>query len=133
MTPRDPEQISALEPSLEDEGVPDLEGPLEGKRLTGDAQDGVPPPADRPGPGRDWGTTASEQRQDEPLRRRLLREEPDVMPLPHDGGVGRIVDPDSGTDVTREAIGMDAGEDHGGFSAEERAMREIEGEIEGEV
>ena len=125
MSPRDPEQIAALEPSLEDEGVPDLEGPLEGKRLTGDAQEGVPPPADRPGPGRDWGTTASEQRHDEPLRRRLLREEPEDAGPPRDGGIGRIVDPDAGIDLTSETVASDAGEDHGGFSAEERAMREM--------
>jgi hypothetical protein len=125
MSPRDPEQIAALEPSLEDEGVPDLEGPLEGKRLTGDAQDGVPPPADHPGPGRDWGTTASEQRHDEPLRRRLLREEREDAPSSRDRGLGRIVDPDPGMEVTSEAVAADAGEDHGGFSPEEGAMHEL--------
>jgi uncharacterized protein DUF5709 len=117
-----------LERDLEDEGVPDLEGPLDEKAMTGDAQEGVAPPRERPGAVRDYGVTAAEQRTDEPLRRRLLREQPDVgdagaeeTPEP----VGRLVEPESGVDEqdeTAEAIASDVGDDNRGFTAEEAAM-----------
>lgn len=117
-----------LERDLEDEGVPDLEGPLDEKALTGDSQEGVPAPRNRPGAVRDYGVTAAEQRTDEPLRRRLLREQPDVgedvteeSPEP----VGRLVEPESGVDepdLTAEAIASDVGDDNRGFTAEEAAM-----------
>ena len=123
---------SELERDLEDEGVPDLEGPLDEKKITGDSQEGIPAPRDRPGEVRDYGVTAAEQRTDEPLRRRLLREQPDTTDVAmSDGGepVGRLVEPGSGVDeqdLTPEAIASDVGDDNRGFSAEEAAMHQTD-------
>jgi hypothetical protein len=73
MSPRDP----ASERTLDDEGVPDLEGPLDEKVITGDPQEGLPPPNDAPHASVDFGTTAEEQRRGESLDRRIAREVPD--------------------------------------------------------
>jgi hypothetical protein len=45
--------------SLDQEGIPDLTGPVPGKAKTGDPQEGVSPPSDRPA-SLDWGVTAGE-------------------------------------------------------------------------
>lgn len=66
------------EPTLDSEGVPDLEGPLPEKELTGDPQEGLTPPGDRPRASVDWGVTAEEQREIEPLDVRIGRELPDI-------------------------------------------------------
>jgi len=66
-----------IDSNLDEEGVPDLEGPLPGKVATGDPQEGVSPPSDHPA-SLDYGVTAGEQRADEPLDARLRREEPDI-------------------------------------------------------
>ncbi len=72
-----PEQ--PIVPSLDAEGIPDLEGPLPGKAATGDAQEGLYPPADDEYLGADeFGTTAEEQRQGQTLAAKLARERPDV-------------------------------------------------------
>jgi hypothetical protein len=65
------------EPTLDEEGVPDLDGPLPEKELTGDPQEGETPPGDRPRASVDWGTTANEQRLGEPLDIRIARELPE--------------------------------------------------------
>jgi len=65
-------------PSLDDEGVPDLEGPLPEKEETGDPQEGVSPPGDRPGASVAWGVTAEEQREGEPVGVRTSHEEPEL-------------------------------------------------------
>ena len=71
------------ERTLDEEGVPDLEGPMPAKAATGDPQEGMAPPNEQPRASVDYGVTADEQRRPEPLDRRLAREEPDV-----DGAVG---------------------------------------------
>ena len=65
-------------PTLDSEGVPDLEGPLPEKELTGDPQEGIAPPGDRPRATVEWGITAEEQREIEPLDVRIGRELPDI-------------------------------------------------------
>jgi hypothetical protein len=65
-------------PTLDDEGVPDLEGPLPEKEATGDPQEGVMPPQDHPVAATDWGVTGEEERAGEPLDRRVAHERPDV-------------------------------------------------------
>jgi hypothetical protein len=110
---------------LEDEGIPDHEGPLVAKHMTGDGQEGVAPPRDVPVASFDHGTTAEEQRRGEPLDGRLARELPDAtVPYPDDDLVGRLVEEDEGAraDLTRETVAFDVGADSGGFSAEEAAM-----------
>ncbi len=66
------------EPSLDDEGVPDLDGPLPEKEATGDPQEGAAPPGDRPRASVDWGVTAAEQLAGEPIGVRVGREVPDI-------------------------------------------------------
>jgi hypothetical protein len=73
MSHRDP----ASERTLDDEGMPDLKGPLDEKVITGDPQEGLPPPDDAPRASVDFGITAEEQRHGESLDQRLAREEPD--------------------------------------------------------
>jgi len=65
-------------PTLDDEGIPDLAGPLSEKELTGDPQEGVMPPSDRAHVESDWGVTADEQRISEPLDVRVRHERPDI-------------------------------------------------------
>jgi hypothetical protein len=65
-------------PTLDDEGMPDLDGPAPGKAETGDPQEGLPPPGDRPRASVDWGVTAEEQREGEPIGVRVEREVPEV-------------------------------------------------------
>jgi hypothetical protein len=65
-------------PTLDDEGIPDLEGPLAEKEATGDPQEGLMPPQDFPVAATDWGITGEEQRAGEPLDRRVAHEAPDI-------------------------------------------------------
>jgi len=76
-----------LDRSLDQEGIPDLEGPLAEKEQTGDPQEGTPPPTDHPA-ALDYGVTADEQASPEPLDARLARELPDF------GDAGTIADDD---------------------------------------
>src|SRR3954447_19475620 len=70
-----------MDRSLDQEGIPDLEGPLAEKVMTGDPQEGTPPPTDRPA-SLDYGVTAEEQMSPEPVDVRLARELPDIGALP---------------------------------------------------
>src|SRR5829696_2617487 len=65
------------ERTLDDEGIPDLEGPLPEKAATGDPQEGMPPPNDEAQGSVDWGVTPAEERQGEPVGVRVAREEPE--------------------------------------------------------
>ena len=65
-------------PTLDEEGIPDLEGPLPEKEQTGDPQEGLMPPGDRPVAATDWGITGDEQRAGEPLDHRVAHELPDI-------------------------------------------------------
>jgi hypothetical protein len=125
----------------EDEGLPATDNALPGKQITGDAQDDIPVPSDTPVAVDDYGTTAAEQREGEPLELRVSREEPDVLaavdaepadeltsadPYPADREelAGRLVDTDAGVreDDEPSLVADDVETDGGGFSAEERAM-----------
>jgi hypothetical protein len=112
---------------LEAEGIPDHVGSLPAKDATGDGQEGVSPPADRP-TSADYGTTAAEQRAGEPLSGRLARElaDPTVdTPYPDESSLsGRLVADDEGAhaDTEKDAVARDVGTDRGAFSAEEAAM-----------
>lgn len=137
MTSRIPEPADPFE----GDGLPVGEDGLSGKILTGDAQDGIVPPADHAFAVDDFGTTAREMAEGEPLADRLDREEPDVLadidspadegegadqPFPEnpDERIGRLVQPDEGAraDAESEEVAVDVGTDLGGFSAEEAAM-----------
>jgi hypothetical protein len=127
---------------FEEEGLasPDPHGG--GKRITGDPQEEIAVPGERPTAVDDWGTTAAEEIAGEPLDLRLSREEPDLLeraattdadespgadqpyPVDPEERVGRIVETDEGARADNEpdAVALEVGTDGGGFSAEERAM-----------
>jgi len=127
---------------FEEEGLASPDPEQDGKRITGDTQEEIPVPAERPVASTDYGTTLDEERHDEPLDQRLAREVPDEraalnadespnadQPYPEDPEekVGRIVESDEGarTDDEAAAVAHDVGTDKGGVSAEERAMHVV--------
>ena len=139
MTSRIPEPPSPFEA----EGVPDPGDSSEAQLATGEAGQGYgeEPPHDSALAADDFGTTAEEEHDGEPLDARLSREEPDVLArvdeapdesvgsdTPFDEragqGVGRLVEPDEGGrgDAEADLVASDAGTDLGGYTAEETAM-----------
>ncbi|GAB3966557.1 hypothetical protein GCM10029978_032000 [Actinoallomurus acanthiterrae] len=131
---------------FEDEGIPDLEDSYPEREWAQDPQR-APVPRDEPTALDDFGTTAEEQREGEPLEGRLRREVPDPSLGGGRGAVdahdaaerefdpvreqetprraGRIVEEDEGvrTDTEKDAVAEEVGPDQAGFSPEERAMR----------
>jgi hypothetical protein len=116
-----------LDRSLDDEGIPDLEGPLPEKAATGDPQEGAPPPSDRPA-STDYGVTAEEQSRPEPLDVRLARELPDTVSADDDAAI--VVAPEDEdlllADDEKDLVARDADEGLGGLSAEEAAVRVVD-------
>jgi hypothetical protein len=125
----------------EAEGVPDPGFADLNQLESGDDQATTEPPHDTAVAVDEFGTTAREQHDGEPLTGRLEREEPDVLSRVEqpadesaladtpfsDGagqGVGRLVEPDEGarTDTEKDLVAGDVGTDLGGYSAEEAAM-----------
>src|SRR3954466_8007225 len=114
---------------MEEEGVPET-----------DQTYAFEPPRDAPIASDDFGTTAAEMHDGEPLDGRIAREEPDVIDLVNvdadesagsdtsderaGQGVGRLVESDEGARTASEAerVASDVGTDLGGYSAEESAM-----------
>ncbi|XVQ09155.1 DUF5709 domain-containing protein [Spirillospora sp. CA-255316] len=112
--------------SPEDEGIPDLQDGTPEQYWAEDPQEAALP-GDEPVAVDDFGTTAEEMREGEPLDERLRREEPE-RPAPEAepaSPAGRIVEEDEGAhpDTEPDAVARDAGGDGGGYTAEERAMR----------
>ena len=113
------------ERTLDEEGVPDLEGPLPEKVATGDPQEGLPPPNERPRASLDHGVTAEEQRRPEPREDRLQREQPDVGDAPgaQPEEQVQIADPaGSRDDLEKDLVAEDVPAD-GAAGPEERALR----------
>jgi hypothetical protein len=142
MSSRIPEPPSEMEA----EGVPDP-GFSDATEATGAEIDAMEPPRDAALAVDDFGTTAAEMHDGEPLDGRIAREEPDVIDLvdqpadeslgsdtPFDEragqGVGRLVESDEGarTDDETDLVAADVGTDRGGYSAEESAMH-VEPEV----
>jgi hypothetical protein len=108
--------------SPEDEGIPEEDRPHPKKVPTGDPQEGLVLPGDRPR-GDDWGNTADEQREGESLDGRLSRERPD-----RESGkrpdAGRLREKGFGlADHEKDEVASEAPEDTAGRSAEEAAVR----------
>jgi hypothetical protein len=121
------------EPQLEDEGIPDHEGPLPSKVRTGDQQDGMIPPGDEPRGADEFGTTAAEQLRGESLTERLDEEEPDE-PMPETARVdaGQLTERgDAETDDEPDLVANEFAEVTG-EPAEEDAVRVVpEGDVPG--
>ena len=126
---------------FEAEGIPDPGWSAEDAGVTGQLESTTEQPRDVPLAADDFGTTARELHDGEPLEGRIAREEPDVLEqvdVPADEsagadtpfgeragqGVGRLVEPDEGarSDTEADLIAEDVGTDVGGYSAEEAAM-----------
>jgi uncharacterized iron-regulated membrane protein len=137
MSSRIPEPPSEAEA----EGIPDPGFSDPSQLVAGDTEATIEPPHDTAIAVGEWGTTASEQAEGEPLDSRLAREEDDVLAaidVPADEtagadtpfderagqGVGRLVEPDEGsrTDTETDLVAGDVGTDLGGYTAEESAM-----------
>jgi len=137
MSSRIPENPSQAEA----EGIPDPGFSDPTQVVAGDTEATIEPPHDTAIAVDEWGTTAAEQAEGEPLDARLAREEDDVLAAvdrpadegvgadtPFDEragqGVGRLVEPDEGarTDTEADLVAGDVGTDLGGYSAEESAM-----------
>jgi len=137
MSSRIPEPPSEAEA----EGIPDPGFSDPTQLVAGDSQETIEPPHDTAIAVDEWGTTAAEQAEGEPLDGRLAREEDDVLAaidLPADEsegadtpfdqragqGVGRLVEADEGAraDTESDLVAGDVGTDLGGYSAEESAM-----------
>ncbi len=137
MSSRIPENPSEAEA----EGIPDPGFSDPSQVVAGDTEATIEPPHDTAVAVDEWGTTASEQAEGEPLDARLSREEDDVLAAvdvaadesagadtPFDEragqGVGRLVETDEGarTDTEADLVAGDVGTDLGGYSAEESAM-----------
>ncbi len=121
------------EDRAEDEGLAESYPPLPEKEITGDPQEGLLlPRRDHPRAASDFGTTAEEQREGEPLDDRLREEEPDVEPGER-AQAGRLVERDSGlTDHEKDEVAEEAPDDDQGLTAEEAAVR-IEEDAPGAV
>jgi hypothetical protein len=118
-----------LDRSLDQEGIPDLEGPLPEKAATGDPQEGAPPPTDKPASA-DYGVTAEEQSRPEPLDVRLARELPDVEGLGAEPEAGVLVAPEDEAlgleDDEKDVVGRAADDELIGLSAEEAAVHVVD-------
>lgn len=123
----------AEEPQLEDEGIPDHEGPLASKARTGDQQDGMIPPGDEARGTDRFGTTAAEQLRGETLDDRLREERPDEPPPDTErDDPGQMTERgDAETDDEPELVATEYG-DVPGEPAEEDAVRAVpEGQVPG--
>ena len=137
MSSRIPENPSEAEA----EGIPDPGFSDPSQIVAGDTEATIEPPHDTAIAIDEWGTTAAEQAEGEPLDARLAREEDDVLAAvdqpadetegadtPFDEragqGVGRLVETDEGarSDTEADLVAGDVGTDLGGYSAEESAM-----------
>jgi hypothetical protein len=112
------------ERTLDDEGVPDLEGPLPEKAATGDPQEGLAPPNEAPQSSVDRRTVPAEERRDETVDERLRREEPDVdAPTPQPREQVQTADPQGTREDTEKDAVADEAPVEGALDPEEQAMR----------
>ncbi|MHB2022658.1 MAG: DUF5709 domain-containing protein [Mycobacteriales bacterium] len=120
---------------LEDEGVPGQESGLAAKRVTGDTQDDMVPPAEQPVGVDRFGTTAAELAEGEDVNARLRQERMDIghgdpggEPYPEDldERAGRLTQAALAPPDVDSMTGQNEGADAGGYSAEESAMHTTE-------
>ena len=121
----DPDDASALD----EDGIPDLAGPLPEKAATGDPQEGVPPPSDRPA-SFDWGVTQAEDDFGEPLSVRVSHERPDfgegAALRANDDAVVLLDDADDGIEDREKDLVAEASTDEPSLSAEEAALHIVD-------
>jgi hypothetical protein len=133
-----PEGQTARDIFPEDEGVPDIAQDDSPTIARSEDPEFAPLPRDDAGASADFGTTAFEQSEGEPLTQRLEREIPDDVPYvraAEDPGramaqleqdTSTTFDSDSGTNRTADDVEATADVPVGGESAEEAAIHVIE-------
>jgi hypothetical protein len=114
---------------LDEEGLPDFEGPLPEKAATGDPQEGLPPPSDRPA-SFDWGVTAAEAAEGESIATRVAHERPDfdepyAVRADDADRVVLIDDTYDGIEDVEDELVADASSDEPSRSAEEEAVHVV--------
>ena len=138
----DPEGQTARDISYEDDGVPDIADDDHQTAALAEDPQFAPVPGERPGASADFGTTAFEQSQGEPLSGRLQREETDdgldptddlraaethdrtVPQIEQDGVSDRA---DSFTDTVTDDVVATGEDPTGGEGPEARAMHLTDG------
>ncbi len=122
----------------EDEGLPEVQQDDSPTQERAEDPQFAPLPGETPGASTDFGTTAFEQSEGEPLDGRLAREEPDTVgevrpaedpdhALQLEQDTSTTPDTDSGTNRTADDVEATADPGTGGPSPEERAMRVTDG------
>ena len=96
------------------------------KAATGDPQEGLPPPSDRPA-SFDWGVTAAEAAEGESIATRVAHERPDfdepyAVRADEDDRVVLIDDAYDGIEDDEDELVADASTDEPSLSAEEAAV-----------
>ena len=134
-----PEGQTARDVFTEDEGVPEIAQDDSPTQERAEDPQFAPLPGERANASADFGTTALEQAEGEPLEGRLARElpddAPDVRPAEDpDRGVGQLEqdtsttpDTDSGTNRTADDVEATSDPSAGGEGPEERAVHLTEG------
>ena len=121
----DPDDAAALD----EDGIPDLAGPLAQKAATGDPREGVPPPSDRP-VSFDWGVTEAEADVGEPLSVRVSHERPDfgegAEVLADADQIVLLDDADDGIEDREKDLVADVSTDEPSLSAEEAALHIVD-------
>ena len=121
---RDPDDARALD----EEGIPDLEGPLPEKAATGDPQEGLPPPSQKPNSFL-HGVTDAEQREGESIATRVAHERPDYdepyAVRADEDAVVLIDDASDGIEDDEDELVADASSDEPSLSAEEAAVHVV--------
>jgi hypothetical protein len=133
-----PEGQTARDVFPEDEGIPDISQDDSPTIYRTEDPEFAPVPRDDAGASADFGTTAFEQSEGEPLTQRLEREVPDDAPdvrAAEDPGragaqleqdTSTTFDSDSGTGRTADDVEATADDPVGGESAEESAVHPID-------
>jgi hypothetical protein len=134
-----PEGQTARDVFTEDEGVPEIAQDDSPTQERAEDPQFAPLPGERANASTDFGTTALEQAEGEPLEVRLARElpedAPDVRPAEDpDRAVGQLEqdtsttpDTDSGTNRTADDVEATADPGAGGPGPEERAVHVTDG------
>jgi hypothetical protein len=134
-----PEGQTARDVFTEDEGVPEIAQDDSPTQERAEDPQFAPLPGERANASTDFGTTALEQAEGEPLERRLARElpddAPDVRPAEDpDRAVGQLEqdtsttpDTDSGTNRTADDVEATADPSVGGEGPEQGAMHVTDG------
>lgn len=133
-----PQSQNARDVFPEDGGIPDVSQDDSPTQAEKEDPQFAPVPGEEPGASTDFGTTAFEQSEGEPLGDRLDRELPDVQPgvrVAEDPGrasmqleqdTSTTPDSDSGTNRTADDVEATRDEPVGGQGPEEAAVHTIE-------